>query len=119
MLGIAKIILNANGGTPPSSSLSVFVTPETVNTQTSNGGYTSPYFIATASGGNSPYTYEWTISDPAFTIITSSTDNRVRVSVSGTNELRVATLTCKVTDDSANTKSGTATLAIAFGNQLL
>ena len=116
MIGMAKVILATDtGGGGGNPDLSAFVSPDRIQTTTSNGGYTSPNITVSVSGGSSPYSYQWTSTTLSLNIL-SPTSKVTRVSASGYNDLIAGQVTCTVTDDNGDEVSASCTVAITFTN---
>ena len=117
MMGIAKICAAAGSASSPHANPEVYLSPDTLFKETSNGAYLSPLITAFTSGGTKPYTYAWESNDGDFTL-SPETGSETRFSVSGFNERKTATITCTVTDDLMNEASAEINAAIFFGTIL-
>jgi hypothetical protein len=119
MAGSSALLLTVGeaGGSPPSSSLNLFLTPSGITAETSNGSYTTAKLTATASGGAKPYSYSWS-ADNGFTV-NSPSSSSTTVSASGFNDVKSTVVTCTVTDDNSDTVQASARVTITFGNLLL
>lgn len=117
MLGAAKSAMGGViiGGSPP-PPLSTSVSPALIQTQVPNGTHTTAALTASAFGGTAPYSYQWSVSNPVFSIIEQSA-NKVKVRVSGYNRIQDTTVTCTITDNAANQVSATCTVTVIFTNQ--
>lgn len=105
------------GGPPPPPALSVFITPSEIRANSPNGAWQSPLITANASGGTQPYSYAWSINNGNMQL-SSTSDQSIRVTASGYNDLVTGTLTCTVTDGAAGNESDDIFISVFFGNQL-
>lgn len=114
-LGAAKTALSSNP-VIPTPSYGVFITPEELQSVTSNGSYTSPSFTANVTGGVGPFEYSWSSDDLT---VTSPTSEVTRIQASGFNQEKFGLLTLNVTDAGNGNAiaSASAEINIFFGIQ--
>lgn len=113
--GFGKIAISTNiggGGPAPPQPLTGFLAPSTISANSPNGSWSSPLITCTASGGNPPYSYNWSSSEGSLTV----NGNTARLSVSGYNDFKIVQVTCTITDDDGTTKSTTMMITVRFGS---
>lgn len=114
-LGAAKTAFSSDI-TPP-AEYGVFITPDSLVKQTSNGSYTSPNFTANVTGGVGPFEYSWSSDDLT---VTAPDEQVTKISASGFNSEVFGLLTINIIDTGNGNAPATASASIdiLFGNPL-
>lgn len=105
-------LLTAVTPTPVAVPLSVFLTPSSLSTSSTNGTYITPTFTANVSGGVKPYSYNWQVYGEFS--LHSESGNTAKAKASGYDAYDTGTIVCIVTDDDSNIVAGSASLAVSF-----
>lgn len=113
MIGAVKAVTNSASGGGGGSPLAGFITPALITRLNGNGTYVSPNITANAQHGTPPYTYEWSIDNPDFSL-SSTTDQTIKFTVSGYNTEKAAVLTCTITDAALTTVAATCNITVLF-----
>lgn len=118
MIGAANLIkAQIDGGSQPPApgELKSSITPDNINIVSANGSWTSPRLVCTASGGVSPYSYEWSSTNGTVT----PSDSSCRVRLSGYNSIANAVVKCIITDNNGDSVESTATISVNFEGIIL
>lgn len=107
------------GSSTPDSEFAVSTSPARVQTSTSNGSYTTPYIEATPFNEVGEVSYLWEIldSNPLISIVGDETSNRIRVRLSGVNDVVFVTIKCVATDD-FGVAAGETAITVQFGKYI-
>jgi len=112
-VGIAKNF----GASVAAAGLVAFITPNPSASNTPPGSATSPLTTCNVNGGTPPYTFLWSKVSGDDISISSTTDQSVTFSASGSNgEIKTATYKCVVTDDVAANAEDTVLVRFIFGD---
>ena len=115
MLGLGK---GAGGYQSPPSPPDVKVSISPINfiALSSNGSYTTPFFKSTVTNGVGPFNYSWSFDSGS---VTSPTNEKTRLTLSGYNSEVQGELSLTVTDtgDSNKTASASASVTVYFEDQ--
>ena len=105
MSGIQMALLGAVSSVP----LSISISPTSIaNLRTGAGNLTSDPATGTGAGGSGGYTYAWTyVSGDSYTINSPSSATTTFTTSLASEQLKVGTYRCTVTDSSSNIASST------------